>query len=253
MMAELGTAIRENQLLLHYQPRIDLHSGACTGCEALLRWQHPKHGMIPPGDFIPAAEMSDNIHPLSLWVLRNALEQIQRWLQEGLTLPIAVNLSARNLADRECPDKIAQLLQTYAVPAHLLEIEITESALISDPERAMQVVDRIHQLGIPLAIDDFGTGYSSLSYLKRLPIDTLKIDRSFVKDMRSNDADAVIVRSTIALAHSFGLKVVAEGVEDADTLDALRQLSCDQAQGFGIARPLPLTTLTEWLRQQPRH
>lgn len=253
MMAELGTAIRENQLVLHYQPRIDLHTGACTGCEALLRWQHPKHGMIPPGDFIPAAEMSDIIHPLSQWVLRNALEQIKRWLNEGLSLPVAVNLSARNLADCECPDKIAQLLETFAVPPHLLEIEITESALISDPERAMQVVDRIHQLGIPLAIDDFGTGYSSLSYLKRLPIDTLKIDRTFVKDMRGNEADAVIVRSTIALAHSFGLKVVAEGVEDSATLDELRQLSCDQAQGFGIARPLPIAALTDWLHQHSRN
>ncbi|HVK98714.1 MAG TPA: EAL domain-containing protein, partial [Dongiaceae bacterium] len=253
MMAELGTAIRENQLVLHYQPRIDLDSGLCTGCEALLRWQHPKHGMIPPGDFIPAAEMSDIIHPLSQWVLRNALEQVQRWQQAGLSLAVAVNLSARNLADRQCPDKIAQLLQAYAVPPHLLEIEITESALINDPDRAMQVVDRIHQLGIPLAIDDFGTGYSSLSYLKRLPIDTLKIDRSFVKDMRENEADAVIVRSTIALAHSFGLKVVAEGVEDIATLDSLRLLSCDQAQGFGIARPLPLAAFMDWLNQQTRH
>ena len=250
MMAELGAAIRENQLVLHYQPRIDLRSGVCTGCEALLRWQHPKHGMIPPGDFIPAAEMSDIIHPLSQWVLRNALEQVKRWQNEGLSLAVAVNLSTRNLADYQCPDKIAQLLELYAVPPHLLEIEITESALISDPERALQVVDRIHQLGIPLAIDDFGTGYSSLSYLKRLPIDTLKIDRSFVKDMRDNEADAVIVRSTIALAHSFGLKVVAEGVEDSATLDVLQQLSCDQAQGFGIARPLPVAAFADWLRQQ---
>lgn len=253
MMAELGTAIRENQLVLHYQPRIDLRTGACTGCEALLRWQHPKHGMIPPDDFIPAAEMSDIVHPLCQWVLRNALEQVKRWQNEGLSLAVAVNLSTRNLADHQFPDKIAQMLEAYAVAPHLLEIEITESALISDPEQALQVVDRIHQLGIPLAIDDFGTGYSSLSYLKRLPIDTLKIDRTFVKDMRENEADAVIVRSTIALAHSFGLKVVAEGVEDSATLDVLRQLSCDQAQGFGIARPLPIAAFTDWLQQHSRH
>ncbi len=252
LMAELGTAIRENQLLLHFQPRIDLHSGACTGCEALLRWQHPVHGMIPPGEFIPVAEMSDIIHSLSYWVVRNALQHIRQWQDAGLSIPVAVNLSARNLVDQRCPEKLAQLLQEFAVPPHLLEIEITESALISDPERALNVVDQIHQLGVPLAIDDFGTGYSSLGYLKRLPIDTLKIDRSFVKDMQDNEADAVIVRSTIALAHSFGLKVVAEGVEDAATLDALRQLSCEQAQGFFIARPLPLAAFNEWFQQRLR-
>src|SRR5690606_29672092 len=152
---------------------------------------------------------------LSQWVVRNALEHIRDWLQIGIQIPVAVNLSARNLTDRQCPQRIADLLKEYEVPHHLLEIEITESALISDPKRAMQVVDQLHELGLKLAIDDFGTGYSSLSYLKRLPISTLKIGRSFVKDMLTNDADAAIVRSTITLAHSFGLNVVAEGVEDA--------------------------------------
>ncbi len=249
MVAELGTAIRENQLCLHFQPRIDLASGHCTGCEALLRWQHPVHGMVPPGDFIPIAEMSDVIHPLSRWVVRAALEHIRDWQRNGLSIPVAVNLSARNLSDRHCPQRIADLLQEYQVPHHLLEIEITESAFISDPKRALQVVDQLHELGLKLAIDDFGTGYSSLSYLKRLPISTLKIDRSFVKDMLGNEADAAIVRSTIGLAHSFGLKVVAEGVEDTATLDALRELQCDQAQGFHIARPLPVESFNHWLAE----
>ena len=249
MVAELGTAIRENQLLLHFQPRIDLATGRCSGCEALLRWQHPVHGMVPPGDFIPMAEMSDVIHPLSQWVVRNALEHIRGWLQAGIQIPVAVNLSARNLTDRHCPQRIADLLKEYEVPRHLLELEITESALISDPKRAMQVVDQLHDLGLKLAIDDFGTGYSSLSYLKRLPISTLKIDRSFVKDMLTNEADAAIVRSTIGLAHSFGLNVVAEGVEDGETLSALRELQCEQAQGFHIARPLPVDQFHKWLAE----
>lgn len=249
MVAELGTAIRENQLCLHFQPRIDLAGGRCSGCEALLRWRHPEHGMVPPGDFIPIAEMSDIIHPLSQWVVRNALEHIHAWLQQGIQIPVAVNLSARNLTDRHCPQRIADLLQEFQAPHHLLEIEITESALISDPRRAMQVVDQLHDLGLKLAIDDFGTGYSSLSYLKRLPISTLKIDRSFVSGMLTDEADDVIVRSTIGLAHSFGLQVVAEGVEDAATLETLRELGCDQAQGFHIARPLPADQFLHWLAE----
>ena len=252
MMADLGTAIRQDQFVLHFQPRIDLQSGRCTGCEALLRWQHPEHGMVPPGDFIPIAEMSDIIHPLSLWVVRNALKHISAWRQAGQEIPVAVNLSARNLADRRCPDQIAALLAEFDIPHHLLEIEITESALISDPARAMDVVDRLHKLGLHMAIDDFGTGYSSLGYLKRLPIKTLKIDRSFVKDMLSDEADAVIVRSTIGLAHSFGLQVVAEGVEDQATLDTLRQIQCEQAQGFFIAKPLPRDQFERWLQGASR-
>ena len=247
LMSELGAAIREDQLVLHFQPRVDLHTGQCNGCEALLRWRHPEQGMVPPGDFIPAAEMSDVIHPLSQWVVKSALQQIRRWLDAGIELAVAINLSARNLMDMRCPEMIAQLLQHYAVPPRLLEIEITESALITDPERALDVLNGFRALGLRMAIDDFGTGYSSLSYLKRLPIDTLKIDRSFVHDMLTDEADAVIVRSTIGLAHSFGLKVVAEGVEQAETLTALAALQCDQAQGFHIARPLPLADFEAWL------
>jgi EAL domain-containing protein (putative c-di-GMP-specific phosphodiesterase class I) len=191
--------------------------------------------------------MSDVIHPLSLWVVRNALEHIRQWLDRGIEMAVAINLSARNLTDLQCAQRIDALLTEFGIPHHLLEIEITESALISDPQRALAVVDSLHQLGLKLAIDDFGTGYSSLSYLKRLPISTLKIDRSFVKDMLTNEADAVIVRSTIGLAHSFGLNVVAEGVEDDATLQALGNLQCDQAQGFFIARPLPAQDFIQWV------
>ncbi len=246
ILADLGVAMREQQLLLHFQPRIDLATGSCTGCEALLRWHHPTQGMVPPGDFIPLAEMTEIIHPLSLWVIRTALQQVRNWLDQGWEIAVAVNLSARNLIDTQCPDQIHALLTQYNVPNHLLEIEITESALITDPERALQVVQSFHQLGLHLAIDDFGTGYSSMSYLKRLPIQTLKVDRSFVKDMLTDEADAVIVRSTIGLAHSFGLNVVAEGVEDEETLQALRNLQCEQAQGYHISRPLPVAEFDHW-------
>jgi diguanylate cyclase (GGDEF)-like protein/PAS domain S-box-containing protein len=250
ILADLSVAIRENQLQLHFQPRIDIASGDCNGCEALLRWVHPDHGMVPPGDFIPLAEMTEIIHPLSHWVLREALRQVRVWMDQGHEIAVAVNLSARNLIDTRCPDQICDLLQEFNVPNYLLEIEITESALITDPERAMQVVQIFHDLGIHLAIDDFGTGYSSMSYLKRLPIQTLKVDRSFVKDMLTDEADAVIVRSTIGLAHSFGLNVVAEGVEDEDTLQALCNLQCEQAQGYHISRPIPAEEFSRWYLQR---
>lgn len=249
MMGELGTAIRENQLVLYYQPRIDIASKKCLGCEALLRWQHPRIGLVPPGEFIPLAEMSDLIQPLGLWVLENAIKQAKIWHEQGLSLVVSVNLSARNLLDLVFPQQIEILLQKYAVPPHLLEIEITESTLIGDPERALQIINRIHSLGVTFAIDDFGTGYSSLSYLKRLPIHTLKIDRSFISDMLTDEQDLVIVKSTLGLAHSFALAVVAEGVEDLPTLEMLKGLCCEQAQGFYISRPVPAADFDVWLKE----
>jgi diguanylate cyclase (GGDEF)-like protein/PAS domain S-box-containing protein len=250
MMGELGTAIRTDQLVLHYQPRIDLSSNRCVGCEALVRWQHPRLGMVPPGEFIPLAEMSELIQPLGLWVLENALQQIVAWRARGIDLLVSVNLSTRNLMNAAFPSHIEKLLRKYPVPTNLLEVEITESTLIGDPERALSVIDRIHSLGVRFAIDDFGTGYSSLGYLKRLPIDTLKIDRSFISDMLTDEQDAVIVQSTLGLAHSFGLQVVAEGVEDEKTLEALRKLNCEQAQGFYISRPVPADEFEIWYRQE---
>lgn len=249
LLAELGTGIRENQLVLHYQPRIDIPSGRCIGCEALVRWQHPTLGLIPPNEFIPLAESSDLIQPLGLWVLEAALIQAKQWRQLQQDLIMSVNLTARNLMEQSFPEHIERILREQNIPPACLEIEITESTLISEPERTLAILNHIHGLGVRFAIDDFGTGYSSLSYLKRLPIDTLKIDRSFIRDMLTDEQDAVIVQSTLNLAHSFGLEVVAEGVEDQATLAALKRLDCEQVQGYLISKPLPAEQFLDWLRQ----
>ena len=247
IMSELGKAIREDQLVLYFQPRMDLKTHKCVGCEALIRWQHPTLGLIEPEEFIPLAEMSDLIRPLSMWVLRTALHHVKRWNNAGHDLCVAVNVSARNLLDLSYPGYIKQLLSEYNIPPHQLDIEITESAIISDPDRSLRVVDKIHELGVSLAIDDFGTGYSSLSYLKRLPVQLLKIDKSFIQDLIHDEQDAAIVTSTIGLAHSFGLKVVAEGVEDHETLTELQKLGCEYAQGYYFKYPLPGRKFSEWL------
>ena len=248
LMAELGNAIRQNELVLYYQPKIDLKTGSCIGCEALIRWQHPKLGQVPPFEFIPMAEMSDIIKPLSEWVLVHALEQTKAWHKMGIPMKVSINLSARNLIDYDFPILMERHLKEKNFPPQSLEIEITESALISDPERSLQIINRMHDLGVRFAIDDFGTGYSSMSYLKRLPLSTLKIDRTFVSDMLHDTHDAAIIKSTISLAHSFDLTVVAEGVEDAATMQQLAALNCEMAQGFHIAKPLPAQEFELWLK-----
>ena len=248
MIVELGTGISDDQLTLHFQPRIHLKTGKITGCEALLRWNHPKHGMVPPGEFLPLAEMSDLIHPLTEWVAGNVVAQLKELHKKGHHIPIAMNISARNLTDSQLIDKLENLIVTENIDPQLLEIEITESALINHPQRAVENLDKLDRLGIQIAIDDFGTGYSSLSYLKKLPLNTLKIDRSFVKDMLTDESDSVIVDSTIDLAHNFSLTVVAEGVEDQATFDALAAKNCDQAQGFFIAKPMPPADFVTWLK-----
>lgn len=247
MITELGAAITGDQLLLHFQPKLDLQSGRWTGCEALVRWSHPLLGQIPPGEFIQFAEMSDLIRSLTLWVARQAIAQLARWRAFGHEVSVAINLSTRNLLDVTFPQALGELIAEYGVPPEALELEITETALMGDPERAMMVVDRLMQTGVRLAIDDFGTGYSSLAYLKRLPLTTLKLDRSFVQDMTVDQQDAIIVRSTINLAHSLGIRVVAEGVEDAATLAALRECGCDEAQGFHLSRPIAAGLVDELL------
>ena len=239
MITELGTAIRGNQLIVHYQPRCALQEGHWCSSEALVRWQHPRLGFIPPGEFVQFAETSELIRPLTLWVARQAVMQLAAWQRAGMPLSISVNLSTRNLLDVTLPEALAELLREFDVQPGSLELEITETALMTDPERAMQVVNQIAALGMRLSIDDFGTGYSSLAYLKRLPLHSLKIDRSFVRDMLVDDQDAIIVRSTIGLAHSLGLQVVAEGVEDLDTLARLREYGCDEAQGYVLSKPQP--------------
>jgi diguanylate cyclase (GGDEF)-like protein/PAS domain S-box-containing protein len=246
LIGELGTAIRENRLELHYQPKIDLARQQIVGCEALVRWNHPTLGMIPPSKFVPLAEMSDLIQPLTYLVVEKALRQLSEWQSMGLDINVSVNLSVRNLLDQGCASKLEQLFETFPADPALLELEITETALMSDPDRALEQIQRISAFGVRLSIDDFGTGYSSLAYLKRLPLHALKIDRSFVSDMLHDEQDLIIVRSTINLAHSLGLDVVAEGVEDRSTAEALRALDCDFAQGFYYNRPVTAETLLAW-------
>lgn len=237
----------EDQLALHYQPQVDIVTGELVGVEALLRWTRPGVGPVPPGEFIPIAEGTSLIHKLTSYVLDGAVEQTCRWLQAGYRIPVAVNLSTRCLLDQGLPGQVERLLTLHGVPAELLRLEITESAIMADPARAISVLESLARQGIRLSIDDFGTGYSSMSYLRRLPVDELKVDRSFVTDMRLADGDALLVRSVIELGHNLGLHIVAEGVEDADTLTALGDLGCDIAQGYHLARPMPASALDDWL------
>ena len=247
LMSQLGPAVRGGQLELHFQPKMNLAQHAPSGFEALVRWRHPVLGLLPPSQFIPLAELSDVIRPLTLWVLDEALGRLKSWSHSGLCLRMAVNLSARLLMDEACPLQVQGLLEKHGVDPQQLELEITESAIIADPERAAHTLQRIHQMGVKISIDDFGTGFSSLSHLKRLPLNALKIDVSFVTHMLVNEQDAVIVESTIALAHNLGLSVVAEGIEDAKTAARLCALGCDEGQGFLYGRPMPAAEATAWL------
>jgi diguanylate cyclase (GGDEF)-like protein len=247
MVSELGRAIRENQLCLYYQPKVLLNEKRCYGFEALIRWIHPELGFVPPGDFIPIAELTTLIHQLTAWVLEKAIEQCRRWQDQGMSLSIAVNLSARNLMDDNIPKLVERLLSKYQLSASRLELEITESSIMTDPTRALRNLDALHALGVHLAIDDFGTGYSSLAYLKRLPVQTLKIDNSFVRNMLEDLQDELIVNSTIHLAHNLGLTVVAEGVENEALLARLSEMGCDEAQGYFIGRPMAVINADEWI------
>jgi diguanylate cyclase (GGDEF)-like protein len=247
MMGELGRAIRENQLCLYYQPKVILDENRCYGFEALIRWIHPELGFVPPNDFIPIAEFTSLIHPLTAWVLEKSIEQCRRWQDQGLSLSVAVNLSARNLMDDNIPKLVERLLNNYQLPASRLELEITESSIMSDPNRALRILEQLHELGVHLSIDDFGTGYSSLAYLKRLPVQTLKIDNSFVRTMLDDLQDELIVNSTIHLAHNLGLTVVAEGVETEEVLKRLQTMGCDEAQGYFIGRPMAVNNADQWL------
>ena len=226
------------------------HRTVC-GTEALVRWIHPQHGMMPPDEFIPLAEHTGLIKPLTDWVLAAALRQSSAWREAGLTLPVAVNLSARNLREAGLLNKMKQLFLAWGASAEWLELEITESAIMDDPDGALKVLTNLNNLGIALFIDDFGTGYSSLGYLQRLPVDAVKIDKSFVKDMLANADSAAIVRATITLAHDLGAKIVAEGVENQEMWDHLVELGCDVAQGYFIAKPMPADQFEEWLARPP--
>ncbi len=249
LISELTSAIREGQLRLHFQPKINLKNGEVSGFEALVRWQHDDMGLLYPEKFIALAEVSDSIHYLTPEVLRLSLQQQQQWIAAGHNLPVAVNLSARNLIDDRCITVLRDLIRQYEVKAGMLELELTETALMQDPEMALSILNQISDLGIKLTIDDFGTGYSSLSYLRRMPINALKIDTAFVKNMLSNEQDSIIVRSTIALAHNLNLNVIAEGVEDIETMERLREMDCDQVQGYHISKPEPWSEIETWLNK----
>jgi diguanylate cyclase (GGDEF)-like protein/PAS domain S-box-containing protein len=243
---ELRLAIENNELILQYQPKLDL-TGRLAGVEALVRWRHPQRGIIAPDEFIGLAEHIGLIKPLTRWVLDAALQQCRTWLNTGLGIQVAVNVSMHDLHDDTLPDTIARLLVARGVPAEYLRIEITEGAIMSDAGRALSVLTRLRALGVSISVDDFGTGYSSLAYLKRLPVDELKIDRSFIRNIATDEEDAAIVRSTIGLGHELGLTIVAEGVEDQAGWDQLSLFGCDRAQGYFMARPLFAPDLNRWL------
>jgi diguanylate cyclase (GGDEF)-like protein/PAS domain S-box-containing protein len=248
LLGELRRAIEAEELTLHYQPKVDLKSRTITGAEALVRWRHSKRGMLPPDRFIPLAEQGGLIKALTRWVLGDAVEQGRAWQRLGHDLPISVNLSARNLQDPRLVEDITGLLATHSLPPHLLRLELTESSVMADPAHAVKVLGILRDAGVAVAIDDFGTGYSSLAYLRRLPVSELKIDKSFVIGMAGREQeDAAIVRSTSDLGHILGLSVVAEGVEDERTLELLGDIGCDAAQGYYIARPMPVAALEQWL------
>jgi diguanylate cyclase (GGDEF)-like protein len=252
LAAELRRALERGELVLHYQPKADLHSGRVTSVEALVRWQHPARGVLGPMEFIPVAEQTGLIGPLTRWVLGEALGQCAAWRDQGLDLSVAVNLSARNLLDSRLPDDVAGMLGRNRLGAASLELEITEGAIMTDPVRARTVLERLSTMGIRLAIDDFGVGHSSLAYLGRLPVDEIKIDRSFVMGMGEDRGDAVIVRSTIDLGRNLGLEVVAEGVETNEAWEQLAKLGCDRAQGYFLTRPLPASDVACWIAEWHR-
>ena len=252
VVEQLRRGIAGDELVLHYQPKLDLPSGAVTGVEALVRWQHPSRGLLSPDAFVDLAESAGLMAPLTSAVVELALTQCRVWADADLPLCVAVNVSPSNLVDEHFPDEVAALLEAAGVPASALVLEVTESLLMADRERAVRVLARLRALGVGIAIDDYGTGYSSLAYLAALPVTELKLDRGFVADMTGSPRAAAIVESTLQLAHALDLVLVAEGVEDQPTLDALARLGCDQVQGFHLSRPLPPAELESWLRERAR-
>jgi diguanylate cyclase (GGDEF)-like protein/PAS domain S-box-containing protein len=255
LVAELRRAISERELVLYYQPKAALASGIVTSVEALVRWVHPERGVVMPDSFIPLAQETSLIGPLTLYVIEEALRQVRGWREQGIELSVAVNLSTRNLLDRSFPKQVEDLLSRWDVEPKDLELEVTESSMLANPTRAKAVLNELSELGIRLSIDDFGTGYSSLAYLRELPVDEIKIDRSFVIAMGAEAGDAVIVRSTVDLGRNLGLEVVAEGVETIEHWEKLRELGCTTAQGYFLSRPVPADELCDWLRTRgvPQH
>jgi diguanylate cyclase (GGDEF)-like protein len=253
VLSGIRHALLQDEIVVHYQPIIDLDHMRVRGAEGLVRWQHPEHGLIPPGAFVQTVEQTGLIGPLTRHVLERSIAECAAWRKDGRELSVAVNLSVRNLLDRDLPKEIERLLNAYGLPPEALQLEITESMIMSDPERALSTVTRLSGLGARLSVDDFGTGYSSLANLRKMPIDELKIDRSFVSPMLHNESDLIIVRSTINLGHDLGLNVIAEGVEDNPTLEQLATLGCDLAQGYHVSKPMPADAFNNWLTETAPH
>ncbi|MGH8868928.1 MAG: putative bifunctional diguanylate cyclase/phosphodiesterase [Actinomycetes bacterium] len=247
LLGALRRALTTDEIELHYQPKISVDTGEVIGAEALARWHHPTRGLLAPAEFIPVLESTSLIHPFTTHVLSLALGQVRTWLDAGNRVPMAVNVSTRSLLDRTFPDTVAHALATAGVPGDLLCIEITENTVMANPERAIEVLRRIRALGVKTSIDDFGTGYSSMAYLKILPVDEIKVDQSFVRDMATDHGNHVLVESAVDLGHNLGLAVVAEGVEDAPTLTALHTMGCDIVQGYYFARPLTGAVFSDYL------
>jgi EAL domain-containing protein (putative c-di-GMP-specific phosphodiesterase class I) len=250
VLSELKSAITDGALTVHFQPKVRLRDGAVVGAEALVRWQHPVRGLVPPDEFIPVAEHSGLITPLTMAVLRQALGWCETWRRAGWSLGVAVNVSPRSLLDPAFVDEVVRVLATAEVPSSAVTLELTESSLMADPERAIEALERLRGLGLRLSIDDLGTGYSSLSYLQRLPVTEIKIDRSFLAPADADrDGSFAIVAAVVELGQRLGRDVVAEGVEDEATWRRLQQLGCDVAQGYWISRPVPGEQLQAWLEE----
>lgn len=255
MMSELRAGLDEGQFQLYFQPKVDLSSDTIKAAEALIRWVHPKRGFMAPDSFIPMAEQTGNIQKLTAWVLDAAVKQLRSWADDGIDIKVAVNLSARDLGNRNLPTEVANLLTTHGVSPRNLILEITESAVMQDPGHAMEVMKHLNEMNVTLSIDDYGTGYSSMAYLRSLPVQEIKIDKSFVLKLASSRSDEILVRSTIDLGHNLGLKVTAEGVEDAASIEILRAYGCETAQGYFVSKPLPagefakFFTSSRWARK----
>jgi len=251
LKSDLRRAIENDDLVLHFQPKVLLAANRTLLVEALVRWQHPTRGLLAPDHFVPFAEQVGLIRPLTTWVINAALRQCHTWREEGLPVSVAINLSVRNLHDAKFLEIIQRSISDWQLSPEWIKLEVTESMVMNQPERVLRTLNELRRFGFELSIDDFGTGYSSLAYLRHLPVNEIKIDKSFIREMMTNASDDMIVRSTIDLGHNLGLLVVAEGVEDANASDRLKVLGCDAIQGYYIARPMPAEHAGQWLRESP--